>query len=51
MAAVKGEIDRGTAFDEIPGRISLPQYKHLNGYECFLRPNAERVLTSYTIGW
>lgn len=51
MTAVRAEIDKGTPFGQIPGAISLPQFKHLNGYDRFLRHNAERVLIFNTIGW
>jgi glyoxylase-like metal-dependent hydrolase (beta-lactamase superfamily II) len=51
MAAVKAEIDKETPFGEIPTRVSLPQFKHLNGYDRFLRHNAERMLIFNTIGW
>jgi glyoxylase-like metal-dependent hydrolase (beta-lactamase superfamily II) len=51
MAAVRVEIDKGTPFGQIPGAVSLPEFKHLNGYDRFLRHNAERVLIYNTIGW
>jgi glyoxylase-like metal-dependent hydrolase (beta-lactamase superfamily II) len=51
MEAVRAEIDNGTPFGEIPGKISLPQFKHLTGYDRFLKHNAERVLIYNTIGW
>ena len=51
MTAVKTEIEAGTPFGEISGKISLPQFKHLTGYDRFLRNNAERVLIYNSIGW
>jgi glyoxylase-like metal-dependent hydrolase (beta-lactamase superfamily II) len=51
MTAVRAEIDKGTPFGQIPGAVALPQFKHLNGYDRFLRHNAERVLIYNTIGW
>jgi glyoxylase-like metal-dependent hydrolase (beta-lactamase superfamily II) len=51
MTAVRAEIDKGTPFGEIPSKISLPQFKHLTGYDKFLKSNAERVLIYNSIGW
>ncbi len=51
MRAVKAEIDKGTPFNDIPGRIELPQFSHLQFYDELLARNAQRILIYYTIGW
>lgn len=51
LDAVKTEIDKGTPFDQIPGAVSLPQFKDLLGYDQYLAANAQRILIYYTIGW
>ncbi|MBT4740550.1 MAG: MBL fold metallo-hydrolase [Rhodospirillaceae bacterium] len=51
LDAVKAEIDKGTPFGEIPGAVSLPQFKDLLGYDQYLAANAQRILIYYTIGW
>jgi len=51
MTAVRTEIDKGTSFGQIPAKVSLPQFKHLRGYDRYLRHNAERILIFNTIGW
>ncbi len=51
LDAVKAEIDAGTPFFQIPGKVSLPQFKDLQGYDQYLEANAQRILIYYTIGW
>ncbi len=51
MRAVKTEIDKGTPFYDIPGRITLPEFQHLQFYDELLATNAQRILIYYTIGW
>ena len=51
LDAVKTEIDRGTAFGDIPAAISLPEFKDLQAYDQYLAVNAQRILIYYTIGW
>lgn len=51
LDAVKAEIDKGTPFEDIPGAVSLPKFKDLQGYDQYLAANAQRILIYYTIGW
>lgn len=51
LDAVQAELDKGTPFDQIPGAVSLPQFKDLQGYDQYLAANAQRILIYYTIGW
>jgi glyoxylase-like metal-dependent hydrolase (beta-lactamase superfamily II) len=51
LDAVKAEIDKGTPFGEIPGAVSLPKFKDLQGYEQYLAANTQRILIYYTIGY
>ena len=51
MRAVKAEIDKGTPFNDIPSRIELPEFAHLQFYDELLATNAQRILIYYTIGY
>lgn len=51
MAAVRRELDAGTPEAEIPGRIDLPEFRHLRNYERYIQDNARRILTYYAMGW
>lgn len=48
--AVQAELDKGTAFFEIPQAVELPQYKNLKNYEEWLHMNVWRILMEKSIG-
>lgn len=50
MLAVRTELDQGTPYNEILDRIELPEFRYLQGYDRFIRRNAERVLDYYVSG-
>jgi len=47
---ILAELEKGTAFMEIPNAISLPQYAHWVGYEEWLEMNAFRLMTDLWMG-
>lgn len=50
QAAIIAEFNQGTAFEDIPGRISLEKYKHWVGYNDWLQMNALRVMLDMWMG-
>ncbi len=50
MLAVRTELEAGTPYFQILDRIELPEFAHLQGYDQYLRRNAERVLDYYVAG-
>lgn len=51
MEAVRAELAAGTPGMEVIERISLPEYQHLQGYDKFLRNNADRMRVFYATGY
>ena len=51
MEAVRAELAAGTSGLEVIERISLPEYQHLQGYDKFLRNNADRMRVFYATGY
>ena len=50
MLAVRNELEAGTPYRQILGRIELPEFSYLQGYDLYLRANAERILDYYVAG-
>ncbi len=50
MLAVRTELEIGTPYRQILDRIELPEFSYLQGYDRYLRRNAERVLDYYIAG-
>ena len=48
--AVQTELDEGTSFFDIPKKVKLPQYEHLQNYEEWLPMNVWHILMEKSIG-
>ncbi|AKD03451.1 MBL fold metallo-hydrolase [Pontibacter korlensis] len=49
-AVVEKELQNNTPFFDIPGKVKLPQYKHLKNYDEWLHMNVWRILMEKSIG-
>jgi glyoxylase-like metal-dependent hydrolase (beta-lactamase superfamily II) len=51
MEAVRAELAAGTPAMEVIEKISLPEYRHLQGYDEFLSNNADRMRVFFATGY
>lgn len=50
QAAIMAEFQKGTPFEEIPGKIKLEKYEHWHGYPEWVPMNALRVMLDMWMG-